>query len=1156
MSIMDNVDLTGRILSFSFLGPVSILGENFQPIRFRSSRDQALLIYLAAEHGLGASTHRREKLMNLLWADFTQKSAQVNLRQALYHLRKTIAAIPQPDGGKSISILLSDRQTVQFNQAYPIYLDIAEFTRLLKDHQDGWTQAAELYRGDFLSDFYLPDSTPFENWAVTIRESFRLQMLDALTGLGAIKLGDRSYLEAEHYARRQLELDPLRESAYRQLMTALARTGQRNQALVLFDSCRELLQVELGVEPSAETVMLYEDIRSEGLPRLGDLGQIDTGNGESIDVISAPVRARIVNLPFQPTPFIGRASDLAKLDELISDPDIRLVTVVGPGGIGKTRLAIAAGEHQLKKDTSFLDGVIFISLAPLDSPDQIIPTMAEALDLRFETGDRQTRTPIQQLYNFLSPKRLLIIMDNFEHLLEGVDLVTNLLHNVPGLVILATSRERLYLHKEQVYPIQGLEFPADDEISEDVQKITEFSAVRFFLQCANRIQPNYDLTARDISPLYQICQLVEGMPLALELAASWVKMLSLSDIAAEIQQSLAFLQAEQRDVPPRHWNMRAVFDGTWKRLTETERSIFSQISVFRGGFDRPAAQAVTHASLPLLAGLVDKSLLRYDKVEDRYQIHELLRQYAADKLAGHAAAEAQVRAAHSEYYCHWMPEREADLKGDRYQATLAEIETDIENVRTAWNWAVANCKIDHIETAADSLGRIYELLGRYQEGEQAIHEAVKVFQNLVLTSDESESQPVAGVAKLLTRLLTWQATYKNEMGMSENANQLLGEGLRLLDMPGLKEHDVQMERAFILRQHGYIKRDSDPAMAFKMLHESSEFYRELGDQQQLAHTLLVLGNIARFRGTFGKAEKLLEECLAIRQELDDPRLIARTLASLGLVANYKGNLEKGARLARQGYQASQEAGGWDDIAEGKLAYGISYFWQGQFGEAYSLIQSSKDIFERHAHKLLLARATTHVGLCLLHLGKYERAYSYGQRGHALYEELGSYSNIDLVRFIHSWIALGIGSITEAEHLGRQAVTGSQEKGDIRREGISSAIVGFTLRAVDNKREAKAFLRRSLQIGHEIGAYDPLVFGMPVVALLLVDENQIERAVEIYSLVESHPIVGRSRWWSDAVGHEIYHAGSSLPPSVFEAAKTRGQSLDLWETAEGLLDEFL
>ena len=302
------------MLSFLLLGPVSILDSNLQPLKFRSSRDQALLIYLATESNLGVPTHRREKLMNLLWADFAQKSAQVNLRQALYHLRKTVAEIPQPDGNESVPFLFTDRQTVQVNQTYSISSDVFDFTRLLNDQPVGWPQIVELYRGDFLSDFYLPDTNPFADWAMTMRESFRLQMLDALTKLTAIKLEDRAYLEAENYARRQLEMDRLSEIAYRQLMKALARTGQRSQALVLYDSCRKLLQAELGVDPSAETVMIYERIRSG---EFDELGEIYKGQEQSPNVSRDQVRARVVNLPNQPTPFIGRENELAKLDELI-----------------------------------------------------------------------------------------------------------------------------------------------------------------------------------------------------------------------------------------------------------------------------------------------------------------------------------------------------------------------------------------------------------------------------------------------------------------------------------------------------------------------------------------------------------------------------------------------------------------------------------------------------------------------------------------------------------------------------------------------------------------------------------------------------------------------------------------------------------------------
>jgi len=267
-------------------------------------------------------------------------------------------------------------------------------------------------------------------------------------------------------------------------------------------------------------------------------------------------------------------------------------------------------------------------------------------------------------------------------------------------------------------------------------------------------------------------------------------------------------------------------------------------------------------------------------------------------------------------------------------------------------------------------------------------------------------------------------------------------------------------------------------------------------------------------------------------------------------------LEKGGRLALEGFQVHQEAGGRESIAERQLAYGLSCYFQGQFGKALPLLQSSRDYFEGQAKKVSIARATIEVGNCLLHLGKYETAYIHGQRGLALFEDLGSYSNIDQGRLSQCWVSLGIGSLPEAEHLGRQAVTGSHIKGDIRREGISSAILGFTLRAVNKGLEAKIFLKRSLQIADKFGIYQPLVFALPVVALLLIDENQIERAVEVYFQAENQPIIGNSHWWRDSVGREIDQAGSSLSSNVLDEAKIRAKSLDLWETAKALVNDFL
>ncbi len=287
---------------------------------------------------------------------------------------------------------------------------------------------------------------------------------------------------------------------------------------------------------------------------------------------------------------------MAALEDLITDPEARLVTIVGPGGMGKTRLSLAIAEQYLGEDY-FPNGVFFIALAPLRSTEHIVPTMADAFDFQLEGGGPGTRSPRQQILDYLRSKRMLLVLDNFEHLLAGVDLVSDILGAAPEVKILVTSRERLHLRPEQLFPIQGLEFP-DWETPEDA---ANYTAIRLFIQSAQRVRPDFALRADDLTYLTRICRLVDGMPLGVELAAAWVDLLSLADIAAEIRQSLDFLETDLHDVPARHRSIRAIFDTSWGRLSQREQAAMAQLSVFRGGFTRPAAQQVAGANLRTLA---------------------------------------------------------------------------------------------------------------------------------------------------------------------------------------------------------------------------------------------------------------------------------------------------------------------------------------------------------------------------------------------------------------------------------------------------------------------------------------------------------------------------------------------------------------------------
>ncbi|MGH2353778.1 MAG: ATP-binding protein, partial [Chloroflexota bacterium] len=376
------------------------------------------------------------------------------------------------------------------------------------------------------------------------------------------------------------------------------------------------------------------------------------------------------DLSAPPTPFIGRQADLAELSSLLSTPACRLLTLVGPGGIGKTRLALQAAARlrdarAAASGRGFGHGVYVVALQALRSPDLLLPALADALALPpVGSGD-----PLAQLLNYLRDKAVLLVLDNFEHLMHGAALLAGILAAAPQLKLLVTSREALNVQEEWLYPIQGLPFP-DSELAADLE---DYSAVRLFAERARRVRWDFSLDA-ERAGVVRVCRLVEGMPLALELAAAWTKTLPCAEIATEIESSIDFLATRLRDVPERHRSMQAVFEQSWARLDGGERAVLRRLSVFRGGFRREAAEQVAGASIPTLSLLVDKSLLRLE-VDGRYQIHELLRQYAEERLRCAADEAAQVHDRHCAHFAALLQARLGDILGSHQQEAVAEIKT-------------------------------------------------------------------------------------------------------------------------------------------------------------------------------------------------------------------------------------------------------------------------------------------------------------------------------------------------------------------------------------------------------------------------------------------------------------------------------------------------
>lgn len=470
--------------------------------------------------------------------------------------------------------------------------------------------------------------------------------------------------------RKELDLTQL-ELAERACCSVFAlrkiEAGERRPSKQLAGMLAKTLEIPVGDQATFIKVARGELPVEKILAHLGD-SQPASNSG----FISS-------NLPRPLTTFIGREPELTALAQLLHDPQCSLLTITGPGGIGKTRLAIEA-VHQ--SNGSFADGIWFVPLASLNSPALIVPAIAEAIGFKFQDPTK----PQEQLIRYLRAKRALLIMDNAEHLLDGAGLFSEILNECQSIKLLVTSRERLNLMSEWVFEIQGLPVPPDDRVNQ----FDGYSAVALFIQSARRVQAGYELHANDRQWVFKICQIMEGMPLGIELSAAWVGLLSLEEIALEIERDLEFLTASMRDIPERHRSLSATLDHSWKLLNPEEKLVLSRLSVFRGRFSRHAAHTICGASLAILSSLKNKSLLiRID--EGEYSLHEIIRQFAVLKLAERPDEFEQVNERHAAYFVQYLADCEAALQGARQVETFDEMALVIDDLSQGWQYMITHC---------------------------------------------------------------------------------------------------------------------------------------------------------------------------------------------------------------------------------------------------------------------------------------------------------------------------------------------------------------------------------------------------------------------------------------------------------------------------------
>jgi predicted ATPase/DNA-binding SARP family transcriptional activator len=1156
-------------------GMPQLVGEG-QRVNIERRRSLALLAYLAVTR----QPHSRDLLAAMFWPEHDTTHARAGLRRELHNLKK---ALPE-------DFLDSSGEHAGLAQSAQLWVDVHEFESLLehaREHGhnlDSRTQdeacrqclprleaAATLYKADFMAGFSLSDSTTFDDWQFFQGEKLRQALAQTLQRLSAWQAWQGNYPAAVEHARRWLALDNLHEAAQRELMQLYYLSGQQAAALRQYQECQRLLQEELGVDPETETIELYQAIQSRqlarpGIPALERPEPIEATPDHSQQIapaVSIPTRQH--NLPSVLTPIIGREGEMTALTVMLSEnPTCRLLTLIGPGGSGKTRLALETA--RLLAETSqpvFADGVWFVNLVPLNRSSALLPTIAQSLGIPI-SGDQAQRQ--QQTLDYLQSKSLLILLDNIEHLIDShsSDLVTTLLSRSAGTRILVTSRARLNLRAERLFSVEGLPVPPENAFVEGdlPDHFSEYSALELFRACVSRLDPGFQINRDNYQAVARICRLVQGMPLGIELASTWMELLSPQDIVTEIERSLDFLESNWDDVPARQRSLRAVFDSSWKLLKDEQRRSIASLSVFQGSFTRQAAESAAGASLSMLLTLVNKSWLQRTQSEsvnrgvfhdpgaliERYQIHELLRQYATEKLKSDLAAFQQANDGHLRYYASFLSQQAQLMRGPQQKEAFRALEMEFENIRAAWNWGVGKSEFSTL---------IYEMLPAiyvYCEARARTEELLSLVES---AQRELEKLPQEEPnASLIAILLTVRAAFFGDLYpvRFEAYGLVIQGGIDALRQAWSKMGDlaILISRGFwgIMLTYLY-GRIVAPEEGVKYLRQLALSFEDEDQPWEQALSLYFLGNLLEIILTrepdnpslLAETSQSLSAALSIFIKLGDEREGGNTQRALGRLAHIERNLQAAIEHWRAAQQQLLAVGETALAVDISTNIGDAQLALGEFARAFRCYQEVRQFYEQRGDKRLAAYRMSKESFEMVRYGdlegairlrekalgitralrdEYGEAWNTWEMGDA-YRVMGDFSTArhwfeqahNIFQKVHEPLSIifyhrGMGDLALAE--GDYATAQTQFQSSFRRaveldhnwmmsyalSGLSRAEIGLGEYSL-----AEAHLSEALAAAVKIGQIGVLLLALSAMAELYAASGKIKQALELADMVKNH-----------------------------------------------------
>ncbi len=1072
------------MLTIRLLGQFDIRLDG-KPVVLRTRASQTLAAWLLLKPGI---THRREHIAGTIWPESTEKNARGNLRHALWELRQAI-----PDG-----CVQANQMSITWHSGAAYTLDV---DLLLQDEKrDETTAQVELavaaYTGELLPGFY-------EDWVTLERERLHARFEEKSARLLELLLAEERWRDVLTQAEKWIALGHTPEPAYGALMTAHAALGDLAGASKAWQRCVDALERELGVPPSPETGQLYADIRKG----------IHTRQSPSVS-LGPPA------LLSQTTPFVGRVREVAALRALLTDPDRRLVTILGVGGMGKSRLALAALEGQ---QTHFPDGIYFVPLAGVENPAAIAPAILAALHFPFHNDHR---SPRQQLIDTLAERRLLLLLDNFEHLLAGSDLLVEMLQAAPGLHLLVTNRERLHLHAETLFRLAGMGYSGQEQGTSTQAESSE--AVELFVQSARRVRLHFD-PRPEMEALVRICQLVGGMPLALVLAAAWADILSPTEIAAEISQGPVLLAAELTDLAERHRSIHAVFAQSWERLDTAEQNGLMALSVFVDGFSRGAAQAVAGAGLRTLAVLTDRSLLQRGG-DGRYSLHELVRQFTGKKLI-EAGQGDTVRKRHSHWFLAFVAQREAALKGRGQAVAMAEMEADLPNIRAAWRWAAKMRYTTDIATALESLGIFYYRIQYWSAGESAMEQAIAGLGG----AEDIESR------FLLLRLRAWYAYFLHFGGQPQTSAAVMEQCLESLNDPSLAGQDTRQLRAFLyLHRGGLVMGDLNRERTADEQAQAVNTYEELGEKWWQVRALRASGNLDIFRVNYPLAKVKLTTARHIAEKIGDKNGLINVLDRLSHIAEYTGQVDEAERLINEAIELNQD----DSTFHMNLhtRRGLIKNATGRFQEAADELEKMLDRLRRLGgiHSTPFPFSQNCPARVYIHLGRYEAARELANDSVAAWKRNFGWEHPFLLRTVGR-AHLGLGQWEEGHRILSQVLISPMQGASTGRFKEITYLTDFVYAqlAVGEAADARQRLAEAIVTINAVDEYPSIIKSLPAAGLLLALNGEMAQAAAIHQLCLRYPHIANSRWFAVVAMDRLAEAVGDVPPdSTFDTLDTR------------------